>query len=307
MVYGEGQHVDGEGHIIAPYTTEPFDYQRLSERCFICQPTVFFRAHIFQELGQLDTNLHYCLDYEYWMRVAKRFRIGYLKTSLATSRLHMDTKTLSRRVAAHDESLRVVKRYYGRVPARWLYAYAAAYLTETFLPNLQGIYRDGWAGPRVRVFLRHPRRYPCLSLHGATSVYARPLPLLVTVGKQVLCETTIAEPSFCLQVPLGQHNGLPHGAAALEVNICADKSFNPCAIGLNDDPRPASYHCRKLSLTDEAGRELVVYSTRKAVLLLSLLPVVFLWKALRINHSIPYREMWQQGWELWCSLKKRTL
>jgi hypothetical protein len=127
------------------------------------------------------------------------------------------------------------------------------------------------------------------------------------VGEQVLCETTIAEPSFCLQVPLGQHDGLPHGAAALEVNICADKSFNPCAIGLNDDPRPASYHCRKLSLTDEAGREFVVYSTRKAVLLLSLLPVVFLWKALRINHSIPYREMWQQGWELWRSLKKRTL
>jgi GT2 family glycosyltransferase len=126
MVYGEGQHVDGEGHIIAPYTTEPFDYQRLSERCFICQPTVFLRAHIFQELGPLDINLHYCLDYEYWMRVAKRFRIGYLKTSLATSRLHMDTKTLSRRVEAHDESLRVVKRYYGRVPTRWIYAYAAA-------------------------------------------------------------------------------------------------------------------------------------------------------------------------------------
>ncbi len=56
MVYGEGQHVDAAGHIIEPYTTEPFDYQRLSERCFICQPTVFFRAHVFRDIGPLDTN-----------------------------------------------------------------------------------------------------------------------------------------------------------------------------------------------------------------------------------------------------------
>jgi glycosyltransferase involved in cell wall biosynthesis len=308
MVYGEGQHVDAAGQIIEPYTTEPFDYQRLSERCFICQPTVFFRAHVFRDIGPLDTTLHYCLDYEYWMRIAKRFRIGHLDASLATSRLHMDTKTLSGLVAAHDESLRVVQHHFGRVPARWLYAYAAAYLTEKFLPNLQGMYRDGWARPRVRVFLRDPRqRYAYLSVQGTTSQYARPLPLRITAGDQVLYEAIIAEPSFCLQVPFGQPDRTQHGAAALEINIHAEKSFTPCAIGLNDDPRPASYHCRKLSLVAEDGRECVVYSARKAALLLSLLPVVFVWKALRVNHSVPLHEMWQQGWKLWRSLKKRTL
>ena len=268
MVYGEGQHVDAAGHLIEPYTTEPFDYQRLSERCFICQPTVFFRAQVFRDIGPLDTTLHYCLDYEYWMRIAKRFHIGHLEASLATSRLHMDTKTLSGLVAAHDESLCVVQHHFGRVSARWLYAYAAAYLTEKFLPNLQGIYRDGWARPRVRVFLRDPRqRYLYLSVHGATSVHARPLPLRIMVGDQVLYETIIAEPNFCLQVPLGQHDRTQHGTAALEIKIYAEKSFTPCAIGLNDDPRPASYHCRKLSLIDEDGRECVVYSARKAALI----------------------------------------
>lgn len=307
LVYGEGHHVDVEGHIIARYTTEPFDYQRLSERCFICQPTVFFRADVFREVGPLDTHLCYCLDYEYWMRIAKRFQIDYLEAYLATSRLHMDTKTLSKRVEVHAESLRVVKRHYGRVPARWLYAYAAAYLTEKLLPNLQGIYKDGWAAPRVRVFLRHTgQRYPYLVLHGATSAHARPLPLRVTVGDDVLCETVVAEPSFCLRVPLGKYGGLQQGAAALEVNVHADQSFVPCARGLNDDPRPASYHCRKLSLIAEEGREWVLYSERKAALLLYVLPVVFVWKALRINHSIPYHEMWQQGWQLWRALKQRT-
>lgn len=308
MVYGEGHHVDVEGNILERYPTEPFNYQRLSECCLICQPTVFFRADVFREVGPLDIHLHYCLDYEYWMRIAKRFRIGYLEAYLATSRLHMDTKTLSQRVAVHEESLRVVKHYYGRVPASWLYAYAAAYLTEKLLPNLQGIYRDGWATPRVRVFLRNPRqRSPYLALHGATSAYARPLPLRVTVGDQVLCDTVITEPNFFLRVPLWKYGGLRQDAAALEVGVHADKSFNPSALGLNDDPRPASYHCQKLSLVDAEGREFVLYSTRKAALLQYLLPAVFVWKALRINHSVPYREMWQQGRELWRSLKKQAL
>ncbi len=281
MVYGEGYHVDVEGHIIARYPTAPFDYQRLSERCFICQPTVFFRADIFRAIGLLDTHLCYCLDYEYWMRIAKCFRIGYLEAYLATSRLHMDTKTLSKRVEAHAESLNVVKRHYGRVPALWLYSYAAAYLTEKLLPNLHGIYRDGWAAPHVRVFLRQTRScYAYLSLHGTTSVEARPLPLRITAGDHVLCDTVITESSFGLQVPLRLHD-----AGDCEVTIYAAKSFMPCTIGLTDDARPASYHCRKLSLVDEDGRECVVYSARKAALLLSLLPVVFVWTALRINSS----------------------
>lgn len=308
MVYGAGHHVDSYGHIIAPYLTEPFDHQRLSERCFICQPTVFFRAAVFREVGPLDLQLRFCLDYEYWMRIAKRFRIGYLEAPLAASRLHMETKTLAHRVAVHAESLRVVKRHYGQVPASWLYAYAAAYLTEKLLPNLQGIYKDGWAAPRVRVFLRAPM--PCythFALHGATSGYARPLALRVTAGEHVLCDTVISAPRFCLRVPLWKHTGLQPGAAALELNVYADPSFVPCILGLNDDARPASYHCRKLALLDAEGRAYVLYSERKAAVLLSLLPVVFLWTALRVNQSVPYHEIWQQGWQLWRSLKKRTL
>src|SRR5262249_6086105 len=158
-----------------------------------------------------------------------------------------------------------------------------------------------------RIFVRDRRRYTALSLHGATSAYARPLPLRVTVGDQVLYETVITEPHFCLHVPLWKYDSPQHGAATLEVNVHAEQSFTPCAVGLNDDPRPASYHCRKLSLVDADGRECVVYSERKAALLLYMLPVVFIWTALRINHSVPYYEMWQQGWKLWQSLKKRTL
>ena len=69
MVYGEAYNVNAQGKIIERSPTEEFNYQRLAETCFICQPTVFLRRHVFEEVGPLDVTLHYCLDYEYWMRV----------------------------------------------------------------------------------------------------------------------------------------------------------------------------------------------------------------------------------------------
>jgi glycosyltransferase involved in cell wall biosynthesis len=153
MLYGEGYHVDAMGKVIERYYTEPFNFQRLGEICFICQPTAFLRADVFEAIGPLEIDLRYCMDYDYWMRVAKRFRIGYLDEYLAHSRLHVETKTLSQRVEFHEEILQTVKKHYGRVPVRWLYAYAHVWLTEQFMPHIQGVHADGWASQRASVLL----------------------------------------------------------------------------------------------------------------------------------------------------------
>lgn len=305
MVYGEGYHVDGRGNIIERYYTEPFDYQRLGEICFICQPTAFFRAEVFRRVGPLDISLRYCLDYEYWMRVAKRFQIGYLNEYLANSRLHMDTKTLSKRVEVHEEILQTVKNHYGQVPARWIYAYAHVYLTEKLMPNIQGIYGDGWASQRVRVFLRDDwRRYPYLSLQGASSVYASPLPLRIAVGDQVLHEAIIEGGEFSLREQIWRNDVLLDRLDTVEATLYADKSFIPQMLGMNDDTRPLSYRVRRLALLDERGRELVLYSDRIPWLLAIALPALFLWKSLLINHCIPYEELWKHGRRLWNYLKR---
>ena len=84
MVYGEAYNVDEQGTIIERSPTEKFDYQRLAEICFICQPSVFIRRRVFEEVGPLDVTLHYCLDYEYWMRIGKQFRVAHIDELLAT-------------------------------------------------------------------------------------------------------------------------------------------------------------------------------------------------------------------------------
>ncbi len=128
MVYGEGYHVGPQGKFMQRYYTEPFDFRRLAEICFICQPTVFFRREMLSSIGFFDAGLHYCMDYDYWIRVGKQYSVGYIPEYLAASRIHPETKTRSKRLQFHQEIVRTIQRHYGRVPMRWISAYAHACL-----------------------------------------------------------------------------------------------------------------------------------------------------------------------------------
>ena len=126
-VYGEGYHIEEKGEIIERYPTEPFDRKRLIETCFICQPTVFIRRSVLEQVGLLDEKLHYAMDYDLWFRIARHHEMGYIKEYLACTRFYAETKTLGQRVQAHREILEVVDRHAGFVPPSWIYGYAHAF------------------------------------------------------------------------------------------------------------------------------------------------------------------------------------
>jgi glycosyltransferase involved in cell wall biosynthesis len=305
LLYGEGYHIDEDGDLIERYYTEPFDYRRLGEVCFICQPTVFIRAEVIRAVGPLDITLNYCLDYEFWMRIAKRFQIGYLDAYLANSRLHTDTKTLSRRVEVHRENLQVVKRHYGRVPVRWTNAYAHAFLTEKLMQKTQGIYEDGWASPRVRFAL------PCewkgnayLSLQGVCSAHTHPLPLQIAIGHQVLQRTVVEAGKFSITARLWQNDVSSPPMEASEVKLDAEKSFVPHNIHKNGDTRTLAYYVKKLSLIDGRGRQLTLYAGRKHWLFALALPVISLETSLIVNHRLYGKELWHTTRMLWGGLVK---
>ena len=124
MVYGEGWYVDERGKIIERYKPEPFDYQRLAEHCFICQPSAFLRRRVLDEVGFLDEELHFCMDYEYWIRIGKSGKVQHVPEYFANSRLHADTKTLSKTSDAYGEAIKTTAKYFGKVSDSWLYGYA---------------------------------------------------------------------------------------------------------------------------------------------------------------------------------------
>jgi len=126
VLYGDADHIDKDGNLIELYYTEDWNYNRLKEICFICQPTVFFRRRIMEKAGPLDKNLRYCMDYEYWLRLGAITPFVRLRQKLAGSRLYPENKTLGSRVAVHLEINTMIQQKLGYVPKRWIYAYAHA-------------------------------------------------------------------------------------------------------------------------------------------------------------------------------------
>ncbi|WP_373499483.1 glycosyltransferase family 2 protein [Desulfococcus sp.] len=124
ILYGDAHHIDAEDRIIEPYYTEDWDYERLKEICFICQPSVFFRRSLAERVGLLDDRLQYCMDYEYWLRIGRTTPFARMNRFLAGSRMYDSNKTLGARVAVHREMNDMLKRTLGAVPVKWIYGYA---------------------------------------------------------------------------------------------------------------------------------------------------------------------------------------
>jgi glycosyltransferase involved in cell wall biosynthesis len=126
VIYGNANHIDGDGNFIEPYPTEEWNYRRLRDYCFICQPATFFRRCLIDKYGFLKTELQYSMDYELWLRFGKYTQFLYCSEILAGSRLYKETKTLSQPVEVHAEVNTMQKQKFGRSSDKWILAYAVS-------------------------------------------------------------------------------------------------------------------------------------------------------------------------------------
>lgn len=129
VVYGDADFIDADDRILDRYPTEEWSLDRLKQLCFLCQPAVFFRRRVIEEAGPFDARLHYCMDYEYWLRLALRgVRFRHIPVRLAASRVHPETKTCRFVREAHAEINDMLKSHVGVIPDNWLVNYAFATL-----------------------------------------------------------------------------------------------------------------------------------------------------------------------------------
>lgn len=134
LCYGWGEHINAEGGYINDYPTLPARHteqaivpgaHHFQQSCFICQPTVFFKAAMPGLLGPLNDGLKCAFDFDYWLRAFNAFpgRIGFVPAVQAQSRLHDDCITQNQRRQVALEAMQVLARHQGSAPGHWLQSY----------------------------------------------------------------------------------------------------------------------------------------------------------------------------------------
>jgi glycosyltransferase involved in cell wall biosynthesis len=170
VVYGRADHIDVNDKAFEDYPTESWNFERLKETCFICQPALFFRRRVVEQHGLLDESLHYCMDYEYWLRLGKAgVRFALLDKKLAGSRLYADNKTLGARVKVHAEINDMFIKLFGAVPDRWLFNYAHAVVEQRYRRNSSNAFALRVGITSVSASLKWNRR---VSREMAKSIYS---------------------------------------------------------------------------------------------------------------------------------------
>lgn len=133
LVYGKANYIDKNDRYLRPYDVKNFTSQselveHLSKFCCMCQPAVFFRKSIVEQHGYLDETLYNCMDYEYWMRLAKHEKFLYIDQVFSNFRMYRENKSIKSRANLYNEVIQSIKKHYGYVPI-----YTAAGLSDYHL------------------------------------------------------------------------------------------------------------------------------------------------------------------------------
>lgn len=112
IVYGGFDVIDSDGRVLKSYASSPLDFRRLlSHGCYIFSGSCCWRKKFLQESGGFDEALHYIMDYEFFLRVARHVRARHSSATIASFRQHEGAKSADPPWAFFREGLRVRRRY----------------------------------------------------------------------------------------------------------------------------------------------------------------------------------------------------
>lgn len=108
VVYGNTNVINENGETLAEIRTIPFDSQAFLYETvhIVAQSSVFWRAKLFFEVGQLNEDLHYSMDRELLLRFMDNgAKFSFLRRPLGTYRCHQSSKTFGTSNKSRDELL----------------------------------------------------------------------------------------------------------------------------------------------------------------------------------------------------------
>ncbi len=116
-VYGRVRIIDENDQEIRRWITNykyrrmrRFTYEKLLSENWISQMGVFWRRTAGVEVGSFRTDLHYCMDYDYWLRLGARWPGRFIDHDLGAFRWYRASKSGADFLQQFREELEVARR-----------------------------------------------------------------------------------------------------------------------------------------------------------------------------------------------------
>jgi len=100
VVVGIGHKLDANHNIFYSPLPERIDRESLLgwvDGWNFMQPACFFRKSLWDNRGPIRTDLHYCMDYAFWLKISKEYEFKILKEDIAFINSHPAAKTVAER------------------------------------------------------------------------------------------------------------------------------------------------------------------------------------------------------------------
>lgn len=134
LVYGDANFINENDRVIGKFNAAQTDLKRLRDGfVHIPQQAAFFRSDCWKQIGPLDPEFYFAMDYDLWVRLAEITQIMYNPGVIANFRLHADAKTVIADKACWDEMLKIHYRDGGKRFSRLVIKY---YLRKIAAPYI---------------------------------------------------------------------------------------------------------------------------------------------------------------------------
>ena len=113
VVYGDFHMIDVRGRVVKRYGSPELDRARLLTRgLYVFSGSLLVRRDVYARLGGYDPDLHYCMDYDFLLRLAPQVRARHCGAVLSYFREQPESKT-SRHAARFFRETVMVRRRHG--------------------------------------------------------------------------------------------------------------------------------------------------------------------------------------------------
>jgi len=161
ILYGDVQEIDSRGNVLGKKSMAGYGLRSLLLGKNMGQPGVFIPRPTFTALGGLSEDLHFALDFEYFLRVWSAYPEGgaCIPRTVASSRVWAASKTLQRGEGFGEEYRRVLENYFARtdLPADIRRLHRKALSRSVYFRQARIFLRGGRLGAGLRDLLRAMR------------------------------------------------------------------------------------------------------------------------------------------------------